>query len=54
MYSRETMTHYRSQDDASHHVPQHARMAASLLHTPFIFDTNHASTDATFNANGMI
>jgi hypothetical protein len=51
---KKTMTHYRSHDDASHHVRQHARMAISLLHTPFIFLTNHALKDAALNANRTI
>jgi hypothetical protein len=37
MYSRKTVTYHQLQDDPSHHVRQHARMATSLLHTPFIF-----------------
>jgi alpha-N-acetylglucosamine transferase len=37
MYQRKTTTHHQSQDDAIHHVRQHARMATYFLHTPFVF-----------------
>jgi hypothetical protein len=37
MYQRKTTTHHQSQDNANHHVRQHARMAIYFLHTPFIF-----------------
>jgi hypothetical protein len=37
MHQRKTKTHHQSQDDASHHVRQHARMATYFLHTPFFF-----------------
>jgi hypothetical protein len=36
MYQRKTMTHHQSQNDASHHVLQHARMAIYFLYAPFI------------------
>jgi hypothetical protein len=54
MYSRKTMTHRQSQDDASYQVRQHARMATSFSHTPFVFRANYAPTDAAPNANGTI
>jgi hypothetical protein len=54
MYSRKITAHHRSQNDANYHVQQHARMAMSLLHTPFVFNVNHTSTDAASNANRMI
>jgi hypothetical protein len=37
IYSRKIMIHYQSQDDASYHANQHARIAISLLHIPFVF-----------------
>jgi hypothetical protein len=54
MYLRKTMTYHRSQDDASYHVQQHARMITLLLHTHFVFRANHAPKDAASNANEMI
>jgi hypothetical protein len=54
MYSRKTVTHHWSQDDASSHVQQHTKMAISLLHTPFVFRANRVSTNAGPNANKMI
>jgi hypothetical protein len=37
MYQRKTMAHHQSQDYASYHIRQHARMATYFLHTPFVF-----------------
>jgi hypothetical protein len=48
---KKTMTHHLSQEDASYHVRQHARMVISLLHSPFVFRANYASTDAALNIN---
>jgi hypothetical protein len=37
MDQRKTTTRHQSQNDASYHVRQHARMAIYFLYTPFIF-----------------
>jgi hypothetical protein len=54
MYSRKITIYHHSQNDTNYHVQQHARMIILLLHIPFIFCANHASTDAAPNANGTI
>jgi hypothetical protein len=48
------MIHDRSQNDASHHVRQHPRMATKLLHAPLVSRINRLSTDAALNVNGTI
>jgi hypothetical protein len=48
------MTHHQSQGDFIRAVPQHARMAAWPLHTPFVLPVNYLSTDAELNANETI
>jgi hypothetical protein len=54
MYSRKTMTHHRSQDDAGHHFVQHERQALWPAHIPSVFRADHASIDAALSANEMI
>jgi hypothetical protein len=48
------MIHRQSQDNASYHVRQHARMMISLLYLRFLFCGHRASPDAALNANGTI
>jgi hypothetical protein len=60
MYQRKTMTHHQSQDDASHHVRQHARMATYFLHTHFVFgkitaqQMRHPMQMERFESNGFM
>jgi hypothetical protein len=60
MYQRKTTTHHQSQDDASDHVPQYARMAIYFLHIPFVFGTiraqqmRHPTQMERFEFNGFM
>jgi hypothetical protein len=60
MCQRTTTTHHQSQDDASHHVRQHARMAKYFLHTPFAFgkiiaqQMRHPMQMERFESNGFM
>jgi hypothetical protein len=52
--SKKTTIHHQSQNNASHHVGQHTRMATWRLDAPSVFGVNHRSTGAAPNANGTI
>jgi hypothetical protein len=60
MYQRKTTTHHLSQDNASHHVRQDARMATYFLHAPFIFaeitaqQMRHPTQMERFESNGFM
>jgi hypothetical protein len=60
MYQRKTTTHRQSQDDASYHFRQHARMATYFLHTPFVFgkitaqQMRHPTQMERFESNGFV
>jgi hypothetical protein len=51
---KQIVTHHQSQDDGSHHIPQHLRLSMELLYAPFVFRVNGLSTEAELNANGTI
>jgi hypothetical protein len=60
MYQRKITTHHQSQDDASHHLRQHTRIATHFLLTPFVFgeitaqQMRHPTQMERFESNGFM